>query len=50
VQDPGGDSVVQYIIHWGDGTSSIIDAANLPANRIVQHTFAETARFVVGLT
>jgi uncharacterized delta-60 repeat protein len=38
--DPGADSISQYIIHWGDGTSSTFNASDLPANRQVQHTYS----------
>jgi Ca2+-binding RTX toxin-like protein len=41
VTDPGMDGVAQYVIHWGDGSSSIIDAANLPADRTVYHTYGD---------
>lgn len=40
VSDPGGDTIAQYIIHWGDGQTSTVDAANLPADRAVQHTYS----------
>ena len=41
VSDPGADSVTQYVIHWGDGSSSVIDAADLSADRTVSHTYAD---------
>ena len=41
VSDPGDDSVSQYVIHWGDGTSSIINASELPPDRVIQHTYAD---------
>lgn len=41
VDDPGTDIVSQYIIHWGDGQQTTIDAEDLPANRQVEHTYAD---------
>jgi uncharacterized delta-60 repeat protein len=49
VVDPGMDTVSQYVIHWGDGTSSVIDAADLPSNRIVSHTFADNGAFTISV-
>jgi len=39
VNDPGTDTVSQYTVHWGDGHDEILSAANLPANRQVQHVY-----------
>jgi uncharacterized delta-60 repeat protein len=39
--DPGADTVSQYVIHWGDGTTSVVNASDLPADRSVQHTYAD---------
>src|SRR6267378_1638910 len=42
VIDPGGDSVSQYIIHWGDGITDALTAASVAAlNRQVTHTYAD---------
>ncbi|WP_198157066.1 PKD domain-containing protein, partial [Aquincola tertiaricarbonis] len=41
VVDPGADTVTQYRIDWGDGTPlQVVAAADLPANRELQHTYA----------
>src|SRR5205085_2439290 len=49
VVDPGNDSVVQYVIHWGDGTSSTFSSANYPANGAAQHTFADNGAYAVSV-
>lgn len=41
VTDPGQDTVTQYTIHWGDGEHTIIDTENLPANRQIEHSYAD---------
>ncbi|MFC5768639.1 PKD domain-containing protein, partial [Thauera sinica] len=39
--DPGADTVQQYVIRWGDGSEQTIAAADLPADRIVTHVYAD---------
>jgi hypothetical protein len=39
--DPGQHAVSQYIIHWGDESTTSIAAADLPANGEVQHPYAD---------
>ena len=41
VVDPGTDSVSQYIIHWGDGQTTTVNAGDLPADRTVSHVYVE---------
>lgn len=41
VTDPGTDTVTTYTIRWGDGETTVIPAADLPADRVVQHTYAD---------
>ena len=41
VVDPGTDTVVKFIIHWGDGTpAQEILLGDVPADRQIPHTFA----------
>ena len=43
--DPPGNlgphSIQSYFIHWGDGHTDTISAVQLPANRQVQHIYAD---------
>lgn len=42
VIDPGDDTVTQYIVRWGDGTTSTYSAAALQeANRRISHYYAD---------
>src|SRR5262249_51850410 len=41
VIDPGQDTVGRYTVHWGDGQDSGFDAADLPADRRVAHTYTD---------
>jgi Tol biopolymer transport system component len=42
VNDPGRDTVSQYVVRWGDGQTSTFDASNpLPADRVVRHAYAD---------
>src|SRR5262249_11888127 len=42
VTDPGQDTVSRYVVRWGDGQTSVFDAANpLPADRVLRHTYAD---------
>ncbi len=41
VNDPGRDTVQQYLIHWGDNLTTTITAAALPANRQLTHIYAD---------
>ncbi|MDV7391227.1 hypothetical protein RZS08_07745, partial [Arthrospira platensis SPKY1] len=46
INDPGADTVQQYIIRWGDGSEQVIAAADLPADRQVSHVYADGAQNV----
>ncbi|MHB1186315.1 PKD domain-containing protein, partial [Thiobacillus sp.] len=51
VYDPGTDTVTEYIIDWGDGTTpQSILAADLPANRQVPHTYIATGAKTIGVS
>ncbi|MBK7954247.1 MAG: hypothetical protein IPK02_09950 [Candidatus Accumulibacter sp.] len=39
VNDPGADTVSQYVVHWGDGNTQSFLPAELLANRQVQHVY-----------
>ncbi|MEK6258189.1 MAG: PKD domain-containing protein [Planctomycetota bacterium] len=48
VTDPGVDTVSSYMIHWGDGTDTIISAEDLAtASGQVQHTYAVSNTYVI---
>ena len=49
VIDPGDDTVSQYTIDWGDGTSDTIDAGDLPASRELTHTYAAVASVTIAV-
>ena len=40
IVDPGDDSVTEYVINWGDGSSDTIAAVDLPASGEVSHTYS----------
>ncbi|MDD3329415.1 MAG: PKD domain-containing protein, partial [Zoogloea sp.] len=51
VVDPGADTVTRYSIDWGDGTPpQVINAADLPANRQLTHSFASAAAVTIVTT
>lgn len=51
VTDPGPDTVIRYVIRWGDGQTSVFDAANpLPYDRVVRHTYTADGPSVLTLT
>jgi hypothetical protein len=53
IVDPGTDTVSQYKINWGDGTSDTLTAAQLAAaSNTVAHTYttAGTYTFSIDLT
>ncbi|WP_406699643.1 PKD domain-containing protein [Singulisphaera sp. Ch08] len=39
IVDPGQDTVNRYRIHWGDGSSTTVEATDLPANRTISHVY-----------
>jgi len=41
VNDSGTDVVSEYRIHWGDGSTVIVAAADMPANRQFSHVYAD---------
>ncbi len=47
VTEHGTDTVSQYVIHWGDTTSSTVLAADLPAGRQVTHTYSDPASVTI---
>ncbi len=49
VVDPGDDTVAQYVINWGDGSSDTIAAGDLPAGREVTHTYASAADVTISV-
>jgi autotransporter-associated beta strand protein len=51
VVDPGGDTVSVYLVHWGDGFSTSVTAAQLASSgRVVTHQYADgTASFPVTI-
>src|SRR5262249_51685329 len=53
VIDPGQDTVVVYKVNWGDGSSTTVLAADLPAARQLSHAYADgpaSPTTTVGLT
>lgn len=43
ISDAGSDSATQVVVNWGDGSSNTYNIADLPANRVVSHTYAGAA-------
>jgi hypothetical protein len=41
VADPGRDDGTTFVIHWGDGESSVVSSEDLPADRVVRHVYAD---------
>jgi large repetitive protein len=51
VYDPGDDTVTEYIIDWGDGTTpQSILAGDLPADRKLTHTYTEAGSKTIGVS
>ncbi|HRO56561.1 MAG TPA: PKD domain-containing protein, partial [Nitrosomonas europaea] len=44
ITDPGDDTVISYIVNWGDGSSNIYDAAGE-----VTHTFAAEGNYTISV-
>jgi Ca2+-binding RTX toxin-like protein len=49
VVDPGDDTVAQYVINWGDGSSDTIAAGDLPTGREVTHTYTSAADVTISV-
>lgn len=43
ISDPGTDTVVEYVIDWGDGQQDSIASGALPVSREVSHTYEDGA-------
>jgi len=41
VTDPGADTISQYLIHWGDGESTTLNASDVPVGQTVGHLYAD---------
>jgi uncharacterized delta-60 repeat protein len=39
--DPGDELVSQYVIAWGDGATTVVEAIDLPADRLFAHVYAD---------
>ena len=51
VTDPGMDTIISYMIHWGDGSSTTITAGELTtASGQVQHTYSADAPITYAIT
>ncbi|HQZ02781.1 MAG TPA: PKD domain-containing protein, partial [Thauera sp.] len=51
VYDPGDDTVTEYRIDWGDGTSvQVLATGDLPANRQLTHTYASTGNWQIAVS
>ena len=51
VTDPGGDTVNEYRIDWGDGKSDIVSSADLSsAGRILKHNYEKNGEYTVRLS